>query len=56
MAKLIKKVNNHNNNINFLPHKAENLRSKNHISPKELIGKGLLLNPISKKKLDTLLA
>jgi len=56
LAKLIKKVNNHNNNINLLPHKAESLGSKKHILPKELIGKGLLLNPINKKKLDALLA
>jgi len=56
LAKLIKKVNNHNNNINLLPHKAESLGSKKHILPKELIGKGLLLNPINKTKLDALLA
>jgi hypothetical protein len=56
LAKLIKKVNNHNNNINLLPRKAESLGSKKHILTKELIGKGLLLNPINKKKLDTLLA
>jgi hypothetical protein len=56
LAKLIKKVNNHNNNINLLPRKAESLGSKKPILPKELIGKGLLLNPINKKKLDTLLA
>jgi len=57
LAKLIKKVNNHNNNINLLPHKAESLGSKKHILPKELIGKGLLLSPINKKKkLDALLA
>jgi len=58
LAKLIKKINNHNNNINFLPHKAKSLGSgsKKHISSKELIGKGLLLNPINKKKLDALLA
>jgi hypothetical protein len=56
LAKLIKKVNNHNNNINLLPRKAESLGSKKHISPKELIGKGLLINPVNKKKLDALLA
>lgn len=56
LAKLIKKVNNHNNNINLLHRKAESLGSKKHISPKELIGKGLLINPINKKKLDALLA
>jgi hypothetical protein len=58
LAKLIKKINNHNNNnnINLLSHKAESLGSKKPISPKELIGKGLLLNPINKKKLDALLA
>lgn len=57
-AKLIKKINNHNNNINLLPLKAKSLGpgSKKNISPKELIGKGLLLNPINKKKLDALLA
>jgi Mitochondrial ribosomal protein (VAR1) len=54
LAKLIKKVNNHNNNINLLPCKT--VGSKKHISSKELIGKGLLLNPINKKKLDALLA
>jgi len=58
LAKLIKKINNHNNNINLLPLKAKSLGpgSKKNISPKELIGKGLLLNPINKKKLDALLA
>jgi len=58
LAKLIKKVNNHNNNINILHRKAESLGSKKHsfISPKELIGKGLLINPVNKKKLDALLA
>jgi hypothetical protein len=56
LAKLIKKVNNHNNNINIQPCKAKDLLSKKHISTKELIGKGLLLNPINKKKLDALLA
>jgi Mitochondrial ribosomal protein (VAR1) len=56
LAKLIKKVNNHNNNINLLLHKAENLGSKKNILPNELIGKGLLLNPINKKKLNALLA
>ena len=57
LAKLIKKVNNHNN-INILHRKAESLESKKHsfISPKELIGKGLLINPVNKKKLDALLA
>jgi Mitochondrial ribosomal protein (VAR1) len=58
LAKLIKKVNNHNNNINILHLKAKSLGSKKHsfISPKELIGKGLLINPVNKKKLDALLA
>jgi hypothetical protein len=56
LAKLIKKVNNHNNNINLLPRKAESLGSKKPILPKELIGKGLLINPVNKKKLDALLA
>jgi hypothetical protein len=56
LTKLIKKINNHNNNINLLPRKSENLVSKKHILSKELIGKGLLLNPINKKKLDALLA
>jgi hypothetical protein len=56
LTKLIKKVNNHNNNIKFLPHKADSIGSKKHISPKELIGKGLLINPVNKKKLDALLA
>jgi hypothetical protein len=58
LAKLIKKVNNHNNNNNILHLKAKSLGSKKHsfISPKELIGKGLLINPVNKKKLDALLA
>jgi hypothetical protein len=56
LAKLIKKINNHNNNLNLLPLKAESLESKKHILPKELIGKGLILNPINKKKLAALLA
>jgi Mitochondrial ribosomal protein (VAR1) len=56
LTKLIKKINNHNNNIILQLRKAENLGSKKHISSKELIGKGLLLNPINKKKLDALLA
>lgn len=58
LAKLIKKVDNHNNNIKILPRMAKSLglESKKHISPKELIGKGLLLNPINKKKLNALLA
>jgi hypothetical protein len=55
LAKLTKKVNNHNNNLNFLPAGLIGSTKKN-ISTKELIGKGLLLNPVNKKKLDALLA
>ena len=51
LAKLTKKVNNHNNNMNFL---MESSKKKN-VSTKELIGKGILLNPVNKKKLDALL-
>jgi hypothetical protein len=59
LAKLTKKVNNHNNNINLLGPflkgwEKENSIVKN-VSTKELIGKGILLNPVNKKKLDALL-
>jgi hypothetical protein len=55
LAKLTKKVNNHNNNTNLNAYKADGFGSTNNVLTKELIGKGLLLNPVNKKKLDALL-
>jgi hypothetical protein len=53
LAKLAQKINIHNNINNIIK---SNLNSKNNIvSTKELVGKGLLLKPVNKKKLDALL-
>jgi len=54
LSNLIKKINTHNNVENIIT--KLNLNSQNNIiSSKELVGKGLILKPINKQKLDTLI-
>jgi hypothetical protein len=58
LLKLVTKINNHNNNTNLLalPLGAKtDLKTKNAMLPTDLIGKGQLLSPINKNKLDKIL-
>jgi hypothetical protein len=58
LLKLATKINNHNNNTNLLAlplGAGTDLKTKNAMLPTDLIGKGQLLSPINKNKLDKIL-